>query len=70
MDLSKVVKQKTRVQNSYTIESTPRGGWIGVMLILRSKSKNATIDNMNDANGQLKSRSEAGFPMKSSIILL
>ena len=28
--------------------------------------KNATIYNMNDVNGQLKSRSEAEFPMKGS----
>jgi len=36
------------------------------MLILWSKYRNATINKMNDANGQLKLRSEAGFPMTSS----
>ena len=30
------------------------------------KYRIATINNMNDANGELKSRSETGFPMKGS----
>ena len=41
-------------------------GLIGVMLILWSKCDNATANKMNDANDQLKSRTEAGFPMKGS----
>jgi len=45
-------------------ESTPKRGWISVMLILRSKCRNATINNKNDAQGQLKLRSEAWFPIK------
>ena len=34
--------------------------------LMVNNAKNETINKMNDANGQLKSRSEAGFPMKGS----
>ena len=55
-----MVKPKTRIQALILIESSPKRGWIGEMLI----KCEITIIKMNNENCQLETRSEAAFPIK------